>query len=265
MNYYQFHVGDYRRDTGHLSLLEHGVYRQLLDQYYMTEQPIQCDDAKALRTLCIRTEEEKIALENVLADFFVKTEQGYIHKRCDIEIAEFHQKSEAARNAANVRWAQARAIVNANALQSNSERMVTSMQTHSESNADAMQTVCADDANHKPLTTNHKPLTNSVPKGTADKSALTPSEIIFGYGLPLLTNAGVSDKQARSFLGGLRKAHGDDAVVNALRDCLKQKPLQPLEWLGAVLPPAGRKTANKQESLENRNRAVAAAWATGAI
>lgn len=66
-----------------------------------------------------------------------------------------------------------------------------------------------------------------------------PDEIIFGYGVPLLTNAGTAEKQARSFLGGLRKAHGDSVLIDKLRDCAKAKPLQPLEWLAAALPPGG--------------------------
>lgn len=79
----------------------------------------------------------------------------------------------------------------------------------------------------------------SVAKATGDKSPLTPDEIIFTYGVPLLTNAGTSEKHARSFLGGLRKSHGDEAVVNTLRECIKAKPMQPLEWLAkAMLPDA---------------------------
>lgn len=98
---------------------------------------------------------------------------------------------------------------------------------------------------------------NSVAKATGDKSPMSPDEIIFGYGVPLLTSAGVADKQARSFLGGLRKSHGDEALVNALRECVRAKPLQPLEWLAKVLPPEGIKPKlNKQEALEASNRAV---------
>lgn len=98
---------------------------------------------------------------------------------------------------------------------------------------------------------------NSVAKATGDKSPMSTDEIIFGYGVPLLTSAGVADKQARSFLGGLRKSHGDEALVNALRECVRAKPLQPLEWLAKVLPPDGIKPKlNKQEALEASNRAV---------
>lgn len=80
---------------------------------------------------------------------------------------------------------------------------------------------------------------HSEAKASGGKPPLTPDEIIFGYGLPILTNAGTAEKQARSFLGGLRKAHGDEALVNTLRECIRAKPLQPLEWLAkAMLPDA---------------------------
>lgn len=99
----------------------------------------------------------------------------------------------------------------------------------------------------------------SEPNGSGGKPPLTPDEIIFGYGLPILTNAGTSEKQARSFLGGLRKAHGDESVVNTLRDCIRAKPLQPLEWLAKAMPPKGSAAKpNAQEALEASNHAVLA-------
>ena len=103
------------------------------------------------------------------------------------------------------------------------------------------------------------PILNSVPNGTGGKPPITdPDEIIFGYGVPMLTNAGTPEKQARSFLGGLRKHHGDAALINKLRECARAKPLQPLEWLAAALPPAGvAPKLNSQEALEASNRAVA--------
>lgn len=98
----------------------------------------------------------------------------------------------------------------------------------------------------------------SLPNGKGGKPPMTTDEIIFTYGVPLLVSAGSTDKGARSFLGGLRKGHGDEALVNALRNCLREKPLQPIEWLAAALPPKGGKSKmNTQEALEASNRAVA--------
>lgn len=97
---------------------------------------------------------------------------------------------------------------------------------------------------------------DSVADATAGKPAkvTNPDEIIFGYGVPMLTAAGVQEKQARSFLGGLRKHHGDDAVVEALRECLKAKPLQPLDWLAASLPPKGGPPKVAPMSFAERDR-----------
>lgn len=106
-----------------------------------------------------------------------------------------------------------------------------------------------------------KGLVSSVPDGTGGKAAkLTdPAEIIFGYGLSMLVNAGTPEKQARSFLGGLRKEHGDDSLIDSLRECAKARVLQPLEWLAAALPPkGGTRKQNAQEALEASNAAVAA-------
>jgi hypothetical protein len=78
-----------------------------------------------------------------------------------------------------------------------------------------------------------------------------PDEIIFGYGLQMLLAAGNDEKNARSFLGGLRKAHGDDALIDKLRDCARAKPLQPLQWLAAALPPPGSKKGGRHTGFRN--------------
>lgn len=96
---------------------------------------------------------------------------------------------------------------------------------------------------------------SSVPNGTGGKPPLTdPDEIIFGYGLPMLVNAGAAEKHARSFLGGLRKRCGDAALIDKLRECVKAKPLQPLEWLAAALPLAETKPGTgKHAGFKNIN------------
>lgn len=93
---------------------------------------------------------------------------------------------------------------------------------------------------------------NSVANATAGQAAkLTePADIIFGYGLSMLVNAGTPEKQARSFLGCLRKAHGDEALIDKLRECAKAKALQPLEWLAAALPPHGGRRRSKHSGFD---------------
>ena len=145
MHYYQFNIGDYRRDTSHLSLLEHGIYRTLIDTYYLNQQPLCGDDADIMRTHCIRSAEEKEALKNVLKDFFKKTKKGYVHKKCEDQIKKFISKSEKARASAKLRW-----------------------------DANALRTHCERNANHKPITNNHKQIKESENKFSDDdmKAAL---------------------------------------------------------------------------------------------
>lgn len=97
MHYYQHHIGDYRRDTIHLSLLEHGAYRQLMDCYYLAESPLPTEPEALFRKLVARTEEEREAVRIVLAEFFRLTPEGWIHTRCDREIESFRAKVDQAR------------------------------------------------------------------------------------------------------------------------------------------------------------------------
>lgn len=95
---------------------------------------------------------------------------------------------------------------------------------------------------------------DSEAKASGGKPPMSPEEIIFGYGVPLLTNAGSADKHARSFLGGLRKAHGDDAVVATLRECIRAKPLQPMEWLAAAMLPDATGTTETRHQKAKREQ-----------
>jgi uncharacterized protein YdaU (DUF1376 family) len=97
MNFYKHHIGDYRRDTSHLTLLEHGAYRQLLDTYYLHEERIPLETDLVFRRLSARTEEEKQAVLTVLSEFFTRTDSGWMHTRCDAELEEYHAKVDIAR------------------------------------------------------------------------------------------------------------------------------------------------------------------------
>lgn len=90
MNYYPFHIGDFRSGTMHLSNSEDLAYRRLLDWYYDTEKPIPVETQWVSRRLRVETQD----LETVLKDFFVLTEQGWRHDRCEAEIAEYRARVE---------------------------------------------------------------------------------------------------------------------------------------------------------------------------
>jgi uncharacterized protein YdaU (DUF1376 family) len=86
MNFYKRHIGDYLKDTAHLSLLEHGVYSRLLDVYYTRESGI--PDAQAARLIGARGKDETAALKVVLGEFFQLVDGTWIQDRCEREIAD---------------------------------------------------------------------------------------------------------------------------------------------------------------------------------
>ena len=95
MNYYERHLGDYAKDTAHLSMLEHGAYNLLLDRYYSTETGIPASQAHRLARA--RTKEEKQAVDDILAEFFTLSGDVWINKRSDEEIIKAQAKINAAK------------------------------------------------------------------------------------------------------------------------------------------------------------------------
>lgn len=95
MHYYNFHIGDYKSHTHHLSPIEDIAFRRLLDLYYMTEKPIIAD--QAARLIGMREYGDDVLC--VLVEFFEETELGYINKRADEEISAYRTKVEQASRA----------------------------------------------------------------------------------------------------------------------------------------------------------------------
>ncbi len=156
MHYYKFSIGDYRRDAAHLSLIEHGAYRQLLDQYYLDEAPLPLDADALCRRLSARTQEERAAVAVVLAEFFTRTEQGYIHQRCDEEIAQYQDRAEVARE--NGRLGGRRRNENQTPTDSGSKRKPTGVAKDNPAGTDlGSEREPSRVANHKPRTKNQEP------------------------------------------------------------------------------------------------------------
>lgn len=97
MFYFKFHIGDYRTDTQHLTLLEHGVYMTLMATYYSTEKPLPKDERQLFRLAGARTDEEKQAVIDVVNEFFNPTETHWVNSRIDFELKEYQSKADANR------------------------------------------------------------------------------------------------------------------------------------------------------------------------
>ena len=132
MNYYSFHIGDYRGATTHLTNEEDLCYRRLLDLYY-DKDGIMPDLPSISRRVRFSIE----LVESILNEFFTLQESNWIHARAQREIDSFREKSEVAKRSAEKRWCKG--------------------------NANAMPTQCEGNANQEPITNNQ--YTPLPPKG----------------------------------------------------------------------------------------------------
>jgi uncharacterized protein YdaU (DUF1376 family) len=99
MNHYPHHIGDFNNATRHLTRVERSLYRDMLELYYDTEQPLNSDTTKIARRVLATSDEEKEALTLVLEEFFVLQDDGWHNSRCDAEIAKYQGQIEQASRA----------------------------------------------------------------------------------------------------------------------------------------------------------------------
>lgn len=104
MDWYKFYVGDYARDTSHLTPLEHGVYLLLINRYYSSEEPLRDDFDWLCRVAQCRSRHEKDALRSIRDQFFDSIDGKLMHRRIDQEIVKYQQMRDTNRKAVELRW-----------------------------------------------------------------------------------------------------------------------------------------------------------------
>ncbi|WP_155837572.1 DUF1376 domain-containing protein [Herminiimonas sp. CN] len=106
--WYARHFKDYAAKTAHLSLAEHGAYTMLLDHYYQSNGKLIANAMAIARVCRCQTEEERIAVQSVLDQFFILDDSGmYRNDRANKELGNTTNVS-AARSAAGKAGAAAR-------------------------------------------------------------------------------------------------------------------------------------------------------------
>tara|TARA_R110000744_G_scaffold375331_1_gene488714 strand:+ start:537 stop:1283 length:747 start_codon:yes stop_codon:yes gene_type:complete len=148
MHYYQKNIADYRKDTCHLTLLEHGIYNMLMDSYYLNEEPIKTQTVN--RRLSINSEEEEEALLGVLNDFFVLDNETdlWSHSRIDVEINKYHLKAEVNKKNGKL-----------GGRPKKTQSVISGLPEESEGKAKITLT-----SNHKPITNNQEPIKSLCPQ-----------------------------------------------------------------------------------------------------
>ena len=141
MNFYPHHISDFNNSTRHLTRVERSVYRDAIELYYDTESVLTNDLDRLTKKLLCRSEEEKQALIDVLAEFFDLHDDGYFNERCDHEISKY-RANISAKAKAGIASAKARKQKSAERKQNSTP--VKSSATHVH--------------NQEPLTKNQEPL-----------------------------------------------------------------------------------------------------------
>ena len=159
MHYYQFHIGDYKSHTHHLTLMEDLAYRLLLDHYYLHESPISQRDIA--RQIGMREHEQEVL--TVLNEFFISTDKGFINPRADAQIKIFreHQAVSAwgafCRDNPKLKEFAEKDVYIQHFTENKHNEYVSTLRAH---HVHTMGTSSTHDAtnNHKPITNNHKPI-----------------------------------------------------------------------------------------------------------
>ncbi len=293
MNYCEFHLGDYAKAAGHLSMLEHGAYFGLLRKCYSSEKPLPPDVQDVLRLVGARSEDEKAATEVVLREFFVLREDGFHQPRCDEEIARYRAKQEKARRSANARWSGSKTHSAGSASvaywQSDGNANASPNAMRSHSGGSALQTPDTSNQSSVPIGTGTAgavpPPLNSAPPMTEREIAETHVKVAAGLpqtaaertreekaalwrgakaclwldaGLPTAKGGEIIGKHARDYPDG-------DVLTSAIVALCRDRPAGPVAWLKRALQlRAGEASkTNKQGRLEAANDKVGEGFLSG--
>lgn len=173
MNFFALHINDYDQATAHLTACEDGMLGRMLRRYYATERPLPSDITALARLLRVRDKEDRKAVEIVLHEFFELQADGWHQKRCDVELAQYHDKQDKARRSAKVRWEGHRGSAERSAP-APAEPMPTTSEGDANASPDAMRTHCegyatrARPISHKPITKKNTGANAPTPDGVSD-------------------------------------------------------------------------------------------------
>ena len=257
MKHYPHHIGDFDRDTRHLSRIERSIYRDLMDLYYDTESQLTLDQPWICRKIIARSSEEVTSVEQVLNEFFTETPTGWYHARCEVEI-EAYQANTSQRAQAGKASAAAKALKKQIALNGNV--------THVEQPLNPVATddngASTNQSTNQPI--NQEPIKKTAPAKRAAPAFVPPDWINPAHWTTWHSCAKrkkATDEQKQMAVDKLDawRQQGLDyalALENAAMGGFQG--LYMPDQGGAV---QGRKAPiNKQEALEARNRAVGDEW-----
>jgi uncharacterized protein YdaU (DUF1376 family) len=247
MNYYERHLGDYSKDTAHLTMIEHGAYGMLLDRYYGTEAGIPSD--QVYRIARARTKDEKATVDVVLNEFFQLVDGVWVNKRAEEEIAKAKVKISAAQENGK-KGGRPKKPKAGFEIETQEEPSGFFVGSEIETQEKAHQTP---DTRHQTPDYSVTTVTGGV---AANSAALTKAELWLA-GKSLLHASGLPLAQCGSFVGKLVKDYGDEVVVEAVRSAVVAQPADPVEFLKAtcmhVVGKRTKKPPSRHTGFDSKN------------
>ncbi len=223
MNYYERHLGDYAKDTAHLSMLEHGAYNLLLDRYYGTEAGIPAE--QVYRVTRARTKDERAAVDAVLAEFFQLQDGAWTKGRCDEEIARAQTRISAARENGK-RGGRPKANKNPDQTQQEPIGLIPVNQT--ETQLKALQS---------PVSSLQSPEDSRRGEAPPGIDPPDPRKAMFDLGVKLLGEKG------RGLIGKAVSQIGETKVAEILGAMAVKPPVDPVTYFAKATKPEERRVA----------------------
>jgi uncharacterized protein YdaU (DUF1376 family) len=93
MNFVKLYIGDYMRDTGTLTVAEHGAYVLMLLHHYGTEKPLPTG-RELHRLLRAESKADRDAIDSVVHRFWQGTPDGLVNKRAGREMGRAEHQRE---------------------------------------------------------------------------------------------------------------------------------------------------------------------------
>jgi len=190
VHYYQHNIGDYARDTGHLSVIEHGIYRLLLDWCYLNEKPITTEQAMRI------ARGYQVETQSVLSEFFKLESDGWTHKRVIKEIDDYRVKAE-----------------------KNRQNGAKGGRPKPNNNPVGSQSDAKHNPNQEPITNNQEPITKEI-KPRASRKAQPDGCISVSD----LVAQGVDEQHASDWFKA-RKSKGAKSLTKTAWDAVKAEAL----------------------------------------
>lgn len=261
MNHYPRHIGDWMRDTAHLSEVEECIYSRMIDQYYSREKALPSDKGAVCRLVRAASKEARKAVDVVLLEFFTLEADGWHQKRCDAEIAQYlegadEREQKNAHEAERMRRHRERrkqlfATLRERGIVPKWDTQMAELERLCNANSNAPATDlqreqvpnCNASATANQNQNQNQYIKDAEPDGSHENAAPQkteappkPADVIWTLGVRLLTEKGASEDAARAFLG--KHAKGAESQLAEVIGHLATHPkVDPKAYISKAMQP----------------------------